>query len=70
MKKQNLIGKKKMEFKGRHWHADCFKCCACETPIGKRKFIPKEQEIYCSDCYEDKFGTKCTKCNTVSYDTL
>ncbi len=54
-----------MEYKTRQWHEKCFVCCTCKNPIGTKSFIPKEQEIYCAKCYEDKFATKCTKCKKV-----
>jgi len=55
-------GMKKMEYKTRQWHEKCFVCCVCKNPIGTKSFIPKEHDIYCAKCYEDKFATKCTKC--------
>jgi len=56
---------KKMEYKTRQWHEKCFVCCTCHNPIGTKSFIPKEHDIYCAKCYEDKFATKCIKCNKV-----
>merc|ERR1712110_319916 len=47
------------------WHEKCFVCCVCNNTIGTKSFIPKENEIYCTACYEDKFATKCIKCNKV-----
>lgn len=58
-------GTKKMEYKTRQWHEKCFCCCVCKVPIGTQSFIPREQEIYCAKCYEDKFATRCIKCNKV-----
>jgi len=58
-------GMKKMEYKSRQWHEKCFVCCTCKNPIGTKSFIPKEHDIYCAGCYEDKFATKCIKCNKV-----
>jgi len=58
-------GMKKMEYKSRQWHEKCFVCCTCKKPIGTKSFIPKEHDIYCAGCYEDKFATKCIKCNKV-----
>ena len=56
---------KKMEYKTRQWHERCFVCCVCSNPIGTKSFIPKENDIYCTSCYEDKFATKCVKCGKV-----
>lgn len=54
-----------MEYKTRQWHEKCFCCCVCKVPIGTQSFIPREQEIYCAKCYEEKFATRCIKCNKV-----
>ncbi|XP_071549330.1 prickle planar cell polarity protein 3-A isoform X2 [Panulirus ornatus] len=58
-------GNKKMEYKARQWHEKCFCCCVCKTPIGTKSFIPRDQEIYCASCYEEKFATRCVKCNKI-----
>ncbi|XP_034108524.1 prickle planar cell polarity protein 3 isoform X5 [Drosophila sulfurigaster albostrigata] len=58
-------GTKKMEYKTRQWHENCFCCCVCKMAIGTKSFIPREQEIYCAGCYEEKFATRCIKCNKV-----
>ena len=58
-------GMKKMEYKTRQWHEKCFVCCTCKNPIGTKSFIPKEHDIYCAKCYEEKFATKCIKCSKV-----
>lgn len=60
------IGTKKMEYKTRQWHEKCFSCCVCKTPIGTKSFIPREQEIYCAGCYEEKYATRCIKCSKVN----
>lgn len=59
-------GTKKMEYKTRQWHEKCFCCCVCKTAIGTKSFIPREQEIYCAGCYEEKYATRCIKCKKVS----
>uniref|UniRef100_A0A0K8TEX0 Four and a half LIM domains protein 2 n=1 Tax=Lygus hesperus TaxID=30085 RepID=A0A0K8TEX0_LYGHE len=58
-------GTKKMEYKTRQWHEQCFCCCVCKSAIGTKSFIPREQEIYCATCYEEKFATRCVKCNKI-----
>lgn len=58
-------GTKKMEYKTRQWHEKCFSCCVCKTAIGTKSFIPREQEIYCAGCYEQKFATRCIKCTKI-----
>lgn len=54
-----------MEYRGRQWHDSCFCCCVCKNTIGSNSFIPKNEEIYCTKCYEDKYATRCTKCKQV-----
>lgn len=56
-----------MEYKSRQWHEKCFSCFVCKTPIGTKSFIPREQDIYCSGCYEEKFATRCVKCTKVIF---
>uniref|UniRef100_A0A0N4ZNF6 Non-specific serine/threonine protein kinase n=1 Tax=Parastrongyloides trichosuri TaxID=131310 RepID=A0A0N4ZNF6_PARTI len=58
-------GMKKMEYKGKKWHEKCFCCLECKVPIGTKSFIPKNEEVYCATCYEDKFATKCKSCKKV-----
>nr|XP_018910458.1 PREDICTED: prickle-like protein 3 isoform X2 [Bemisia tabaci] len=58
-------GTKKMEYKTRQWHEKCFSCVVCKTPIGTKSFIPREQEIFCAGCYEEKFATRCVKCTKI-----
>ncbi|XP_052860584.1 four and a half LIM domains protein 2 isoform X5 [Anopheles cruzii] len=58
-------GTKKMEYKTRQWHEKCFCCCVCKTAIGTKSFIPREQEIYCAGCYEEKYATRCIKCKKI-----
>lgn len=59
-------GMKKMEYKGQQFHENCFLCSSCNTSIGSKSFIPKDNKIFCVPCYEHNFATKCTKCVKVS----
>ncbi|XP_037978332.2 four and a half LIM domains protein 2 isoform X9 [Plutella xylostella] len=63
--RKTIAGTKKMEYKTRQWHEKCFCCVVCKNAIGTKSFIPREQEIYCAGCYEDKFATRCVKCNKI-----
>ncbi|XP_008188309.1 prickle planar cell polarity protein 3 isoform X2 [Acyrthosiphon pisum] len=58
-------GTKKMEYKTRQWHEKCFSCVVCKSAIGTKSFIPREQEVYCATCYEEKFSTRCVKCDKI-----
>ncbi|XP_055352122.1 four and a half LIM domains protein 2-like, partial [Paramacrobiotus metropolitanus] len=55
-------GTKKLEYKGRQWHEKCFVCVSCKHAIGTGSFVPKDNEIYCGRCYEEKFALRCSKC--------
>jgi len=55
-------GQRKLEYKGKTWHEQCFLCSKCQIPIGTKSFVPKNDEIFCSECYENKFATRCVKC--------
>lgn len=54
---------KKMEYKGRQWHEDCFTCCTCKANIGSNSFIPSGSDIFCNSCYEEAYAAKCAGCS-------
>ncbi|KAL3309112.1 Four and a half LIM domains protein 2 [Cichlidogyrus casuarinus] len=56
---------KDLSFKERHWHEKCFKCSACETSLADRPFATRDDQLYCSDCYDEKFATRCDGCQKV-----
>ncbi|UMM10306.1 hypothetical protein L5515_000135 [Caenorhabditis briggsae] len=58
-------GMKKMEYKGKQWHDKCFCCAHCKVAIGTKSFIPKNDDVFCGPCYEEKFATRCSKCKKV-----
>ncbi|CAD5117049.1 DgyrCDS5872 [Dimorphilus gyrociliatus] len=55
-------GMKKFEYDGKKYHEECFVCFLCSEPIGSRSFVPREGNITCIGCYEEKFSQKCTAC--------
>nr|XP_022905643.1 four and a half LIM domains protein 2-like [Onthophagus taurus] len=59
------FGTNTVEYKNKQFHEQCFICNECQAPIGGKKFANKLDKIFCDDCYQEKFGTKCTKCNKV-----
>ena len=59
------LGTKKMEYKGKQWHESCFSCFKCQVPIGNKPFVPRENDIICTDCFEVKYATRCVKCSEV-----
>lgn len=56
---------KDLSFKERHWHEKCFKCSACGTSLADRPFATKEEQLYCSDCYDERFAARCDGCQGV-----
>uniref|UniRef100_A0A183JW10 LIM zinc-binding domain-containing protein n=1 Tax=Schistosoma curassoni TaxID=6186 RepID=A0A183JW10_9TREM len=54
-----------LSFKERHWHEKCFKCSACTTSLADRPFATKEEQLYCSDCYDERFAARCDGCQGV-----
>ena len=61
-----LSGMKKFEYKGKQWHEECFCCMECKEPIRNKSFIPRDEQVVCVPCYEDKYAQRCTKCVGVS----
>ncbi|XP_067133686.1 four and a half LIM domains protein 3-like [Centruroides vittatus] len=57
-------GTKKIEFNGKQWHEKCL-CVDCTNHIGSKRCIPRNNFLYCSTCYEQKFSTRCTKCTQI-----
>lgn len=60
-------GQRKVEYKSQHWHEQCFLCIQCNEPIGTKSFVPKNDQVYCTECYEQTFATRCFHCNEVIY---
>ncbi|CAH8617379.1 unnamed protein product [Heterobilharzia americana] len=56
---------KDLSFKERHWHEKCFKCSSCATSLADRPFATKEEQLYCSDCYDERFAARCDGCQGV-----
>ena len=55
-------GDRKLDYRNEQFHADCFRCAKCESPIGTKSFLTKNGSVYCSPCYQTKFATRCIKC--------
>ncbi|XP_063719845.1 four and a half LIM domains protein 2-like isoform X2 [Symsagittifera roscoffensis] len=55
-------GMKKLEWNGQQWHEECFKCTNCSTVIGCNSFMPKDNQPYCIQCFNDLFAPKCKAC--------
>ncbi|XP_069128903.1 testin-like isoform X1 [Argopecten irradians] len=53
---------KDLSYKDRHWHEFCFKCFECQKSLVDQPFAPKNENIFCSDCHDDKFAARCDGC--------
>jgi formylmethanofuran dehydrogenase subunit E len=64
---QTKIGcnSKDLSHKDMHWHGECFNCFACETSLVDQYFLPHDNELFCVNCYEEKFAERCDKCHNV-----
>ena len=51
-----------LSYKDRHWHEFCFKCCECGKSLVDQAFAPKNDQIFCSDCHDNKFAARCDGC--------
>ncbi|CAG5117425.1 unnamed protein product [Candidula unifasciata] len=59
-----LIGldHKDLSYKDKHWHEFCFKCSNCQKSLVEQPFSTKEEQIYCSDCFDNAFAARCDEC--------
>ena len=55
----------KVEYDGKKYHSDCFKCMKCNKPIGEHTFMPMDNKFMCMHCYNDNVAAKCGSCNKV-----
>lgn len=50
---------------GQAFHVRHFCCLECDTELGGKQYIPKDDHPVCLDCYHTKYGKKCHTCRTV-----
>jgi len=50
---------------GGKMHAACFQCSSCSTQLSGVPFKVQGRTLYCSTCFFEKHGEKCTACNKV-----
>lgn len=51
---------------GKNMHYECFKCTSCQGQIsGKYSSDKEKQAHYHPNCYQEKFGARCSACNKV-----
>lgn len=56
---------KDLSYKDRHWHEKCFKCTDCKTSLVDRPFATKEDRLFCSECHDNNFASRCDGCGNI-----
>ena len=54
-----------LSYKDRHWHERCFFCSMCKTPLVDKPFGCKNEQLFCGECYNQQFASRCDKCNQI-----
>ncbi|XP_051949859.1 prickle-like protein 2 [Xyrauchen texanus] len=50
------------EAEGRHWHMKHFCCYECEAPLGGQRYIMREGQPHCCNCFESLYAEYCDAC--------
>ncbi|XP_070559462.1 testin-like isoform X2 [Ptychodera flava] len=45
-----------------NWHLKHFCCFDCDTLLGGKRYVPRDNHPYCLECYEKRFAKICQKC--------
>jgi hypothetical protein len=53
---------KDLSYKDKHWHEKCFFCHVCKLPLVDKPFGSKNDSLYCGECYNQAFASRCDKC--------
>jgi len=56
------LDSKDMSYKDLHWHEECFKCRKCKDSLVEKPFAAKNALIFCANCYDEEFATRCDAC--------
>lgn len=54
-----------LSYKDKHWHEACFFCTKCKVSLVDKQFGSKVDKIYCSNCYDAQFATRCDACGDI-----
>lgn len=53
---------KDLSYKDKHWHEKCFFCSQCKSALIDKPFGSKNDHLYCGDCYNHNFASRCDRC--------
>ncbi|TDG52950.1 hypothetical protein AWZ03_000493 [Drosophila navojoa] len=59
------IDSKDLSYKDKHWHEACFLCFKCNLNLVDKQFGAKADKIYCGNCYDAQFASRCDGCGEV-----
>lgn len=54
-----------LSYKDKHWHEACFLCNMCRISLVDKQFGSKSDKIYCGNCYDSQFASRCDGCGEV-----
>ncbi|KAK3913256.1 Four and a half LIM domains protein 2 [Frankliniella fusca] len=59
------IDSKDLSYKDKHWHEACFLCSKCRVSLVDKQFGSKADHIYCGNCYDAQFASRCDGCGEI-----
>lgn len=54
-----------LSYKDKHWHEACFLCNKCRVSLVDKQFGSKADKIYCGNCYDAQFASRCDGCGEI-----
>lgn len=54
-----------LSYKDKHWHEACFLCNKCRISLVDKQFGSKADKIYCGNCYDAQFASRCDGCGEI-----
>lgn len=54
-----------LSYKDKHWHEACFLCNKCRVSLVDKQFGSKVDKIYCGNCYDAQFASRCDGCGEI-----
>lgn len=66
-KRANVVRRRfqDLSYKDKHWHEACFLCNRCRVSLVDKQFGSKVDKIYCGNCYDTQFASRCDGCGEI-----